>query len=345
MTMRTCLLYLLLASSLWALAGCGDVESCLEMDTPGCLNSAPRPSGAPCLYDLVVVNGKCLKSGGEKTPCGVCEHGALCDEKSKTCVNFCDVPTVLPGSIPAPEPIFCEAIKSKDMPNPPMLTFAEVCQRRCRLNCQRLEQFCPGYKCPPGACDGQDVQNKCLQDCPAPGGGGNDLACLTLKCNDVRFATCTSGLACPNGATPNCARITCTNNCQFDGKNVTGDGYCDDGDTFSSVTAQCAWGSDCVDCGPRMDQEVLGNLGDLCQYHLNCLGGTGSPDTAGAWCVTQSTPALNMASRCMPDCSRTQGCAPGFLCRSITITQADGSAAPVMAGGYSSQACLPDACL
>ncbi|HEY6882289.1 MAG TPA: hypothetical protein VI299_29865, partial [Polyangiales bacterium] len=165
MTMRNCLLYLLLATSLWALAGCSDVESCLEMDTPGCLNSTRRETGAPCLYDLVLVNGVCVKPGA-KSACGSCEPGALCDEKSKTCVNFCDVPTVLPGSVPAPEPIFCEALKTKDMPNPAMLNFAEVCRRRCRLNCQRLEQFCPGYKCPPGSCDGQDVHNKCLQDCP-----------------------------------------------------------------------------------------------------------------------------------------------------------------------------------
>jgi hypothetical protein len=176
-----------------------------------------------------------------------------------------------------------------------------------------------------------------------PAGGGNDLACLTKSCNDTRFAVCDSQLSCPNGAKPNCAAITCSNSCQFNGKPVTGDGRCDDGDTFSSASALCAWGTDCTDCGPRSGNETIGNPGDLCQYSLNCAGGTGSPDTANTWCVNlTSRPGV---ARCMPDCSRDQDCAAGFTCRQLTIPQDDGTSAPIKVGKYTSAACLPDACL
>jgi hypothetical protein len=344
MTKHACLLYSLLTLCFAALPGCGEVESCLEMSTPGCLNSLPRATGSPCLYDLELVDGICVKSGTNQTPCGQCEPGALCDVKTNTCTNFCDTPQILPGTVTAPTPIFCEAIATREMPNPAMLTFAEVCRRRCELNCQRLSQFCTGYQCAPGSCDGADVLNRCQSDCPMPAAGGNDLACLTRSCNDVRFAACVTSLDCPNDATPNCANISCSNNCQFNGKNVTGDGVCDDSDVYSSRTAQCAWGTDCADCGPRDGaEEVLGAPGDLCRYTLNCMGGTGSPDSAGAWCVNLTSRAG--VSRCAPDCSRDQVCAAGFTCRTLNIPREDGSEAPISAGGYESSACLPDACL
>ncbi|HEX5658420.1 MAG TPA: hypothetical protein VFX59_14560 [Polyangiales bacterium] len=336
--------YLLLALCLAALAGCGDVESCLEMDTPGCLNSAPRPSGSPCLYDLVLVDGICVKSGGAQTPCGECEAGALCDLQTNTCINFCDTPQVLPGGVAAPTPIFCEAIKTASVPNPEMLTFEAVCRRRCQLNCQRTSQFCAGYQCAAGSCDGADVLITCRSECPMLTTGGEDLACLTKRCNDVRFLACTSSLVCPNGVKPDCAGIACSNTCMFNGANVTGDGVCDDGDTFSSYTAQCSWGTDCADCGPRAGtEEPLGGLGDVCQYTQNCAGGTSSPDSAGAWCVSlESRPGV---ARCMPDCSRGQDCEDGFSCRVLDIPNADGTSAPVTVGDYTSKACLPDACL
>jgi hypothetical protein len=345
MTKRACLLYSLLTLCLAALVGCSDVESCLEMQTPGCLNSTPRPIGSPCLYDLELVNGRCVKPGTGETPCGQCLPGALCDVKTDTCINFCDAPQVLPGTVTAPTPIYCEAISTPQMPAPPMLTFEEVCRRRCELNCQRLSQFCQGYQCQAGSCDGQDVLNRCQSDCPKTSSGGNDLACLTRSCNDVRFVVCDSSLVCPNGATPDCANISCSDNCKFNGEDVTGDGVCDDGDVYSSATAQCAWGTDCADCGPRpAAQEVLGGPGDLCRYTLNCMGGTASPDTAGAWCVNlESRPGV---SRCAPDCSRNQVCAEGFTCRTLEIPNADGTdAAPITVGDYTSSACLPDVCL
>ncbi|MET0286888.1 MAG: hypothetical protein ABW352_20565 [Polyangiales bacterium] len=344
MTKRAFLLCSLLALCLLAVAGCSDVESCLEVNEPGCLYSPVRTTGSPCLFDLVPVDGICRKSNDTtQTPCGECEAGALCDEATNTCINFCDMPALLPGGVKAPEAIFCEAIATPSMPSPAMLGFEEVCRRRCRLNCQRLSQFCTGYQCPPGSCDGADVLTKCQSDCPMPAGGGNDLACLTKSCNDTRFAVCDTKLTCPNSATPNCANISCSNSCMFNGKNVTGDGVCDDGDVYSSEFAQCAWGTDCTDCGPRVGAEPVGGPGDVCQYSLNCAGGTGTPDSAGAWCVNLNS--LPGVARCMPDCSRNQKCADGFSCRTLMIPGDDGTSKPIEAGGYESSACLPDACL
>jgi hypothetical protein len=342
MKMRACLL-MVLSTALWALAGCSDVESCLERSELGCLNSTPRPDGGGCLFGLVVVDGICQKSGTSNTKCGPCKAGSICNEKTNSCVDFCAKPTQNPGSVLPPESIFCEAIATTTTPNPAMLTFADVCQRRCRLNCQRLAQFCPGYQCPAGSCDGADVRTKCAMDCPGANGAATDLACLTRRCNDTRMVRCDNSLSCPNGVAPNCSNIACTNDCMFSGQDVTGDGVCDDGDVLSSETAQCDWGSDCTDCGPRQGNETFGDPGDICQYTLNCAGGTGSPDTAGAWCVNlNSVPGV---ARCMPDCSRGQSCADGFTCRQALFKQADGSNAQITAGGFSSSACLPDACL
>lgn len=346
MTQRACLLSLFVLC-LSAMAGCSDVESCLEIDEPGCLNSPVRSEGSPCLFDLVPVNGICRKEddgGSTDGPCnGGCEAGALCDEATDTCINFCDRPNVLPGSVQPPEAIFCEAIATTSMPSPAMLSFEEVCRRRCRLNCQRLSQFCTGYQCPAGSCDGADVLTRCQTDCPMPPGGGNDLACLTRSCNDVRFAVCDSSLSCPAGSTKvDCTVTQCSNNCMFNGQNVTGDGVCDDGDVLNSYTAQCLWGTDCTDCGPRKGAEPLAGLGDVCQYSLNCAGGTGSPDTSGAWCVTQSS--ISGSARCMKDCSREQECEDGFTCRTLTFDNADGTSGSITVGGFTSSACLPDAC-
>jgi hypothetical protein len=346
MKTRACLLLLLAWMCSVVLGGCSEVESCTEGNTPGCLNTTPD-SNNRCLFDLVLVDGLCVKPGTASAggACGgPCPAGALCDTQREPpiCVNFCERPAVLPGSVAPPEAIYCEAIATEQVPSPTMLTFAEVCTRRCRLNCQRLAQFCPGYQCPPGACDGADVQTECLSDCPAVA-GANDLACITRECNDSRFARCDGSRTCPNGATPRCSSISCSNECTFGGKGVTGNGICDDGDAFSSVSAQCGWGTDCADCGPRDGTvEPLGGPASVCQYTLNCDGGTGSPDTAGAWCVgLSSIPGL---ARCAPDCSRGQACAPGFSCKQALFDQGSGPPEQIEAGGFKSSACLPDAC-
>lgn len=333
-------------SSMFAV-GCGDVESCREAETPGCINTAPRLDQT-CLFDLVLRNGRCVKPGSAEDKCGLCAPGALCVPEQNQCVDFCAAPVALPGSVPNPPAILCEAVKQPGATGSnPMLTFAEACTRRCNLRCQRLAQFCPGYQCPMGSCDLPEVQAKCALDCPPPLAGGQDVACLTKSCNDARFTRCDSTISCPNGVAPACANITCTNDCSFkyQGQAVVGDGVCDDGDVLSSASPYCDWGTDCVDCGPRMGTTppAPAPLGGLCEWTENCAGATGLPSSAAAWCVGLMSTG---AKRCMPDCSRGQACAEGFECHLLEFDDPmDATMSnPVTEGKLTSSACVPTKC-
>ncbi|MET0341093.1 MAG: hypothetical protein ABW252_08820 [Polyangiales bacterium] len=324
------------------LAGCGEVEHCVEESEPGCRNAAPREDGR-CAYDLVAYNlagvgARCLKVGSDEDPCRDCAEGAMCVPDEGRCSQFCEAPPVLPGSGAIPAVITCEAAATTDAPAPAALAFEDVCKRRCELECQRLAQLC-GSACAAGHCDRPEVQSECASDCPAPtASGGRDLACLTRSCEDQRLSRCNANLTCPDGRKVDCKAVTCTNDCAF-----ADDGQCDDGDIIASARNDCAWGSDCADCGVRRGTLSPGYLGNVCRYHSNCKGGTQLPSTAEAWCVASGT--LEGSSRCMPDCSRGQRCADGFACREVTFATEAGGQAPIAEGTLTSQACVPLLCL
>jgi hypothetical protein len=322
---------------------CGEVEHCKEVEEAGCLKSIPLADGT-CLFDLVPRAGICVKSGSEQDFCSQCAEGDLCVPERNQCVNFCAAPAILPGSVSPPEPIFCTATRDPAKPNEnPMLSYEEVCQRRCRLQCQRWEQLCGDFRCEQGFCDRPEVQAKCATDCPLTA-GARDLACLTRSCNDVRFARCDTMLNCPNGVAPDCATVSCSNDCQYGGQGLAGDGFCDDSDPASARYAFCPWGTDCTDCGPRKGaKKEPSYAGDICAFNVNCEGWTDSPVTSRAWCIEQgSIPGLN---RCSLDCSREDTCPDGFLCRELEFTDAEtGETRPRIEGGVSAKACFPMLC-
>lgn len=327
------------------LLGCGEVERCQRRDERGCLDSVPLEDGS-CLYDLVPRKGICVRVGSDEDKCSACPTGNLCIPERNECRNLCEAPPILPGSVAPPEPIFCEATRESPGENP-MLSFEEVCTRRCRLQCQRQEQFC-GVPCKQGFCDRPEVQAECVAACPpnAAAGGVRDLMCLTNSCNEVRFSGC-GQVQCPEGvAPPNCANVTCTNTCSFTAPGIVaspGDGVCDDGDPVSADFNFCEWGTDCVDCGPRLGtRKEPSYVGDICAFHGNCQGGTGSPLDAEAWCgdlILDGFPE-GAVSRCLSDCSRENDCPEGFQCRELKLV----NGGPLVEGGVTAQACFPLMC-
>ena len=250
--------------------------------TLGCINTAPRDDvDKPCLYDLVLRGDRCVRSpAAPKIRRRTGAPKARCASRSATPASTsARLLRLYPAAATSPEDIYCEAIDTDNDPaTNPMLAFEEVCNRRCRLRCQRLQWFCPGYVCPAGTCEQPDVQAKCLADCPLAPNGGKDLACLSRSCTDARRAVCDSSLTCPNGVMPACATITCTNNCMFEGNGLSGDGYCDDGDVYASDSPLCSWGSDCIDsrAAPGYAPQP-GLLGSVCQIRSTARKG-GSSD-------------------------------------------------------------------
>jgi hypothetical protein len=334
---------------LWG-AGCRKVVHCRE-GALRCLGG-PCEEGA-CDFDLVCVSlpvtrdqicAKTRPDGGYDfgsgrdagpampAPTCDCEAPALCALDTGDCVNYCEVPAALPGSQPVPEVIFCEHLEGEET-----LAFEEICTRRCRLSCQRWEQFC-GYSCPEDYCDGAEIQSACAETCPPD--DGDALLCLTRACNTVRDQVC-ADVVCPDtGRQANCQGVVCRNACGTPSSNWAGDGVCDDGDLLSAQYAGCAWGSDCIDCGPRMgDPPPLGRHGDQCAFNTGCAGYTRALVTNAAWCMALDEVAEG-AARCVPDCSRDQPCPDGYACRMVY----DGEGNEVVQDGLTGRACVPTVC-
>lgn len=332
------LVFVLISAALTA--ACGEVESCKEGSTLGCINTLPKEDKT-CLFDLVLVDGRCVKPGTQGSGCEACLEGEQCVDGR--CVNFCAEPQIQPGSIAPPAPIFCVATETTPGTNP-MLEFREVCIRQCQLAERQLQNFCPGYVANPTRCESAEVQDACVKACPNTAAGARDLACLTGRCEDTRRALCSVELKCPNQATPTCVDKLCTNDCRpRDGKSLIGNGVCDDGDPYTTnANGWCAWGTDCIDCGPRSGQNQNAvPIGGLCEFLVNCAGTTEDLVQAEAWCV-----AVNNArpqggiGRCLPDCTLdTEFCPQGFECRTIKVNGAD-----FVREGLTAKACIPLAC-
>ncbi len=281
------------------------------------------------------------KGKGDATPIGVakdceCEAPSVCAADGKTCVNYCESVDKVPGSGSSPEVIFCEHEEGQAS-----YTYAEICKRQCENNCQRWSQFC-GFTCEPGYCESQDVTDACEAQCPSA--QADARACLTRACNTVRDQTC-SKVLCPDTQAPaSCENLVCKNTCGSgaDSGEWAGDGFCDDGDLYSSDFSECDWGSDCVDCGPRMGPAPVPQPnGGVCAYHSGCIGHSRTLATNGAWCLRLDEVQEGLA-RCMPDCSGSKVCPTGYEC----VTVVDDTNEPVVSedGRLMGKACVPTMC-
>lgn len=362
-TLRAWFGLLLVAS--FGVIGCGEVDHCPKgavrclgglCDDGACdfdLQCAVRSTGsqtARCtkslgddLYDFgdgketegTRVDGDGGGDGDGQPNCG-CTAPEVCGMDGETCVNYCEPEDRLPGSEPSPEAFFCEHLEGEEEP----YTYEQICKLQCQNACQRLEQFC-GHTCAEGTCEAQETLDKCELTCPK--GQADALSCLTRACNETRDQTC-SDVICPDTNAPaSCEDLTCRNTCGPTGSpgKWVGDGECDDGDPFSSNTASCTWGTDCIDCGPRKGAAPAPTpIGGACGYHSSCRGHSDTVALNKAWCMRLSDVQAGLA-RCMPDCSGDKTCPDGYACSTVNN---DDTGEPIEMDGIQAQACIPLMC-
>jgi hypothetical protein len=138
--------------------------------------------------------------------------------------------------------------------------------------------------------------------------------------------------------------VVCRNECGQTSNEWSGDGVCDDGDLLSATFADCAWGTDCTDCGPRRGTAPQpASQGGQCAFNTGCAGYTRDLTTNEAWCMSLSDLAEGLA-RCVPDCSRSEACPSGYECVTVTIKDEDGKEQPITQGDLTGRACLPRVC-
>ena len=353
-----------------------DFGTCMQGE-PGCYGGGC--DNGKCDEGFTCVNNTCMPEsvnpgdgdgdGGEPDAggptctdmCMESDPDAVCTTDTKECVNFCAVPEdgILPGSLADDRdpPIFCAKQKDSD----PDLTFADVCKRRCELQCRLQDWFCgDAGKCAPGYCDGPDIQVQCLADC-TEGDDEKKLACLQDSCQTTRATGCLD-TKCPGDKPPQCAGVSCTN----DASKCTAlmDGWCDDGDTFGTKPVPgepvntdsnlCKWGTDCADCGPRYGEDKSTNIpqGELCNYNSACAGhirtGQGATQTVDltrneAWCL-ELTAVQAGVWRCMPDASgktangSPETCPDGYMKRTLQ----DANMQDIVINGITVQVCIPN---
>lgn len=265
--------------------------------------------------------------------CGGAEE-VCAPDTTDTCLNFCEIPDVIPGS--EAQLGACKAQVTDANPNPTDPTFAEVCETRCRQALVRINRYCTGANLDPESCTDDAVQTQCETNTDFATNPVAALAALTTSCIENRDAACTD-VVCPTGSTLACAGVACKDDCKYNF-----DGECDDGDLASAVSSACGWGTDCSDCGPRKGPKPSSAkhaLGDVCVDDAQCVGHSSSDYTINrSWCLLVDGITEDV-TRCMPDCSVSGTCPDGYACLTITVDDE-----PLMQDGITAQVCNPMVC-
>jgi hypothetical protein len=305
------------SSTLLAASGCGEVESCKKFD-PGCLEGPADALTGECKFGLVRNSQDiCVEKSGSDGPvddnCG-CAAGSLCNDL-RQCVDVCTLPSNLPTLKPVPTK--CRP-SSDPKDNEAPYDFAKAAAAACTQECVRRADYCgsrcdPAVDCAPGSAQ---MLLGMASICPL-----RDPECAMRACEAARDRPCAQYSCGMAGATPNCAGVSCTNNCPSGSPDFVNDGVCDDGDLSNAISAVCRWGTDCGDCGPRRGAEPPFDLGmgDLCVDPIQCGGDTEDVRRATGWCVRFDLGAEVL--RCVPDCSTRNSCPSGFDCEDLVYEE------------------------
>lgn len=335
-------------------AGCSEVDNCKD-GQEGCIGGKCRANNV-CRFDLEcrmlddggdLICGAKLDDGtfdcgskgacsrpapgggdgdgdgdGDVEQCACQEEGELCIPGSPTtCVNYCEVPDVIPGSIRSPGS--CEQDN-----------FAAACEALCRQICVRDEVFC-GLTCDPDNCGGAAIQQICEEEF------AGSLEDVIAACVEIRDSAC-EDYECFEGAL-DCNGVVCSNDCA--GGEYNFDGDCDDGDFSNGDYGVCAWGTDCGDCGPRKGTAPPRRypIGSPCLSDSQCAGYSADITLNQAWCLKVEGLVVDHPDgllRCMPDCSgKDETCPEGYTCAGLTV-----GGQPYEMNGIQAHACTPAMC-
>jgi hypothetical protein len=327
---------LLVAASALCASGC-DVQQC-KRGAVGCVDGPVRPDGT-CAADLVAQGSRCVRRQDQLTgdaalipdTCDPCPDGEICATDVRQCRDFCaNAPSPDDGEAP-PGQVVC----GREGGGEP-LSFDETCKNKCLLDCRRGAWFC-GEPCNPKDCVSQAVLTSCHTACDS---ATDPLSCLQAACTDSLAEGCVEGSTrtCPSGKSPTCDGVLCANTCV----GSVFDGVCDDGDPASAVSADCVYGTDCADCGPRPEENLdkVTNLteGDACSFHAQCSGFRPSFEESHALCAPVT--AGSSTKRCLRDCSSAgERCPIRTVC--TPLTQGDGDTPLRDSAGIVAKVCVP----
>jgi hypothetical protein len=330
------------ASSLLApflfLVACGDIAKCPTGER-GCLRGLPDQG--KCKFDLVVQNNRCVR------PKDVTSSNA------SYCANW--TPAEYLGYVwPGARCTFSDDWQPADGSADDL--FNSVCTAFCIQDLVHAREYCEA-DVDVTECLIDDntsaTRANCLSIARSTAGATAAIATLTTTLEELCRATVTVDCAdtlCTDGSTPACALLEtdlCYDDCKVDGTPYADDGFCDDGDTLSADTGDCAYGHDCTDCGPRTvlkkNTPAPAALGESCVTNPGCAGFDAHFADSEAFC-TYPTDA-STGKRCLPSCTNGESCPSDMECAEVTLRTSGGPKPfSIFNNGPTPMACFPTMC-
>lgn len=294
--------------------------------------------GFYCGEDLDCKNAKPVVGSGDgdgdgntTTPCSCTGIDELCvPGTTDQCLNYCADPGF---ELSVTERRQTEQLPCRRSGAGTPVSYEEACKAALRQFCLRSEVYCTGFTCPPNLINTPEAQVLCMETFPV----FEDLASW---CEGMRDGTCANFAECDNTHPKSCATpVVCSSTCPGNPE-FANDGACDDGDIATAAFAECEWGTDCGDCGPRVGTPpaLPIAIGAPCVSNIQCIGNSEDLRRNQSWCLAVNPG--NLEHRCMADCTRDGVCPEGYTCVGIE----DGNGEAIVQGDLEAGVCNPMIC-
>jgi hypothetical protein len=303
----------------WLLiSACGDVAHCPRGEA-GCLEGVVLSNGG-CKFDLVPSSGRCVRPGDAKsTPSstGYCAPWSTSDKLKL---------------VPDAKPARCNILASKDAFYASMTDgqkFDQLCYALCMQDQVHGRAYC-GTSVEVESCSVSAtpaIREACKAQVQAASPTATTTADMNVVlqrlCNETATAPCADTVCAEGMSTCDALPVDlCTDTCKLGDAKLTGDGICDDGDTLSAETSDCAYGTDCSDCGPRTERQATrpkpAAVGEACVANPGCKGFSSNFANSTAFCAAPTSASANM--RCLPGCNDGRACPDGTECNTVTVS-------------------------